>query len=175
MAALRNVELEMITLGLVALGHASGYAVRRHLAGRPYQPFSAHSGATYRVLDRLEAEGWIATMPEAGTRERTDYAITPNGHVRLAAWLESPPVPDGMPIHDGILIKIEIAAVLGESGQRQLLRRWQELARQELEAALLTPPTPRMGVDTMRVTALRARVEFFRRVQRELRTRATTV
>jgi DNA-binding PadR family transcriptional regulator len=169
MGALRNTELEMVTLGLVVLGHRSGYAIRKYLHDRRHQPFSAQSGATYRVLDRLEADGCIRTLPEAGTRERTDYESTESGIHRLREWLELPPSPMGMPIHDGLLIKIEIAAILGDSAQRQLVRRWQEAARQDLERALLAEPSHQFGLDTMTVVALRARMEFFRRIHRELR------
>ncbi len=49
----------------------------------------------YRVLRRMEDDGWLtAGAGESRSTERR-YAVTPTGHKELAAWIETPtPAPD---------------------------------------------------------------------------------
>ncbi len=49
----------------------------------------------YKVLRRMEDDGWLtASAGESRSTERR-YTVTPTGHKELAAWIETPtPAPD---------------------------------------------------------------------------------
>lgn len=84
--------LERTLLGILSLGQASGYEVRRQLQLSPGLGFSASTGAVYPALRRLEAAGLISgEVRRGGSRpESRVFRLTEPGKDALLAWLTSP-------------------------------------------------------------------------------------
>jgi DNA-binding PadR family transcriptional regulator len=57
--------------------------------------WSATHQQIYRVLGRMEADGWVtsAAVEQQGRPDKKVYEVTPEGSKELAAWLASP-MPD---------------------------------------------------------------------------------
>ncbi|HSJ20423.1 MAG TPA: PadR family transcriptional regulator [Nocardioidaceae bacterium] len=57
--------------------------------------WSATHQQIYRVLGRMEADGWVtsAAVEQQGRPDKKVYEVTPEGSQELAAWLASP-MPD---------------------------------------------------------------------------------
>jgi DNA-binding PadR family transcriptional regulator len=72
----------------------------------------------YRVLGRMDADGWVAAteVAQAGRPDKKVYAVTPAGAEALAAWLAEPTAPD--PLRSDLAVKLrgasfgDLAAVL---------------------------------------------------------------
>ena len=86
-------ELEYLILAMVSEGIVSGYAMRKEMTRMRGGRWSAESGSVYRVLRRLERDKLLMEMRKVGVpnRERTEYAITPQGEALLRSWITFPP------------------------------------------------------------------------------------
>lgn len=92
----------------MALEHALLVSLREHpaagleLARRFDRSFGYFWSAThqqiYKVLRRMETDGWVRSEPvrEAGRRERTVYTVTPAGADELARWIAAGTPPQTM-------------------------------------------------------------------------------
>ena len=103
----------------------------------------------YRVLGRMEADGWLAVevVPQAGKPDKKVYAVTAAGERALADWLAAPsPMEDP---RSAIAVKMrgasfgDRAAVLetvrGNLGDHQLrLAHYRQLEKQYADPAALT-------------------------------------
>ena len=90
------------TLVVVALEHAilvslaerasSGYDLARRFDKSIGQFWSATHQQIYRVLSRMESDGWVrvAIVAQDGRPDKKVYDVTPAGHAELAAWLGRP-------------------------------------------------------------------------------------
>jgi len=78
-------------LGMLSLGPASGYEVRRRLEQRVAPYWHESYGQIYPLLGRLVEEGLVEVTGEDGRGRR--FALTASGHAELVAWLEAPPTP----------------------------------------------------------------------------------
>ncbi|CAN5507930.1 hypothetical protein BH11ARM1_BH11ARM1_09780 [soil metagenome] len=89
-------ELEYLILAMVSEGIVSGYAMRKEMTRMRGGRWSAESGSVYRVLRRLERDKLLMEMRKVGVpnRERTEYAITPQGEALLHSWITFPPDRD---------------------------------------------------------------------------------
>lgn len=85
--------MEYLILALVGEGINSGYAIRKRMNRMRGGRWSAESGSVYRVLRRLERDGYVAEMRRVGVpnRERTEYDLTPQGEQVFRTWLAVPP------------------------------------------------------------------------------------
>ena len=79
---------------LVALSERPGSGLE--LAGRFEKSIGFFWHAThqqiYRVLGRMEADGWLGveTVPQTGRPDRRVYSVSPTGAQALADWLAEP-------------------------------------------------------------------------------------
>lgn len=86
-------ELEYLILAMVSEGRTSGYAMRKEMNRMKGGRWSSESGSVYRVLRRLEQDRLLHETGKVGVpnRERTEYALTPQGEALLHSWLTFPP------------------------------------------------------------------------------------
>jgi len=86
------MDVATISLGLLCLGEATGYEIRKNFEDGPFGHFyDASYGAIYPALSKLESQGFVSCRTEQGNGrpERKIYAITDAGAAhfdeRLAA------------------------------------------------------------------------------------------
>ena len=78
MSSLQSKKLLLLTT--LEAHHAHGYALNQ-LLRQPWQPVRIGKSNAYRILEKMEKEGWVAYHKErSGNRpDRRVYAITPSG------------------------------------------------------------------------------------------------
>lgn len=110
--------------------------------------WSATHQQIYRELGRLEAVGWVESVPaETGRGRKRIYSVLPAGREELKRWvLQS---EDPRPARDELMVRLRAEAVVGPTGLdaeiRRLLTFHQErlVHYREIEARDFTgkPPT----------------------------------
>ncbi|WP_141014902.1 PadR family transcriptional regulator [Nocardioides sambongensis] len=72
--------------------------------------WSATHQQIYRVLGRMEGEGWVevTVVPQSDRPDKKVYDVTPRGREALAAWLATPTPP--APLRSDIAVKMRGAA-----------------------------------------------------------------
>ena len=102
-------------LGVLSIKPMTGYEIREFIGMSIGNFWSESFGQIYPALKRLESAGLIAAEPESkseaasvkrpgGSARRRVYALTEAGRARLAAWLETPAMPQ-VPRND-LLLKL---------------------------------------------------------------------
>lgn len=105
----RSRSTPYAVLGLLGLGPASGYDIRKEIASSIGHFWSESYGQIYPALRDLTRLGLIqARGAAAGGRERRVYAITAKGRRALEAWRAVPPRP--MPVRNELLLKLFFGA-----------------------------------------------------------------
>ncbi|MEV5000862.1 PadR family transcriptional regulator [Nocardioides sp. LML1-1-1.1] len=74
----------------------------------------------YRVLGRMEGDGWITaeSVPQADRPTKKTYAVTDAGRAELTRWIAEPTVPD--PVRSTLGVKMR-GASLGDPATRAAL------------------------------------------------------
>lgn len=69
----------------------------------------------YRVLGRMETDGWVAAteVAQTGRPNKVEYAVTTAGAEALATWLAEPTTPD--PLRSDLAVKLR-GASFGDVG-----------------------------------------------------------
>lgn len=86
----------------------------------------------YKELGRLEAAGWVESVPAEGSRGRKRlYRVLPVGKAKLEQWVKL--VEDPAPMRDELLVRLRAEAILGPTGvmhdlEHRLLRHREKLA-----------------------------------------------
>lgn len=72
--------------------------------------WSATHQQIYRVLGRMEGEGWVevTVVPQSGRPDKKVYDVTPLGRTALADWLATPTPPT--PLRSDLAVKMRGAA-----------------------------------------------------------------
>lgn len=72
--------------------------------------WSATHQQIYRVLARMEDDGWVEgrEVAQAGRPDKRSYAVTPAGERALADWLAEPPGP--APLRSDLAVKMRGAS-----------------------------------------------------------------
>lgn len=66
----------------------------------------------YRELARMEAHGWIESLPaESGRGRKRAYQILPAGHAELRRWVGT--TMDPQPLRNELMVRLRAEAVLG--------------------------------------------------------------
>jgi DNA-binding PadR family transcriptional regulator len=88
---------EYAVLGMLGLGPASGYDLKKRFEGSVGHFWSESYGQIYPILARLAAEGLAERRLERqkGKPDRSVYSITAEGEKRLGAWLGEPAQEQG--------------------------------------------------------------------------------
>jgi PadR family transcriptional regulator, regulatory protein PadR len=85
----RGALVEPAALAALLAGGAHGYDVRREIGDMTEGALEVDAGGLYRVLRRLEAEGFVVSRWEEGDSgpQRRDYEITAEGRELAEDWL----------------------------------------------------------------------------------------
>jgi len=69
--------------------------------------WSATHQQIYRVLGRMESDGWVRTepVPQADRPTKKVYAVTDAGRAELARWIAEPTAPDAMRSSVGVKMR----------------------------------------------------------------------
>ncbi len=91
------MNVRTFCLGILALGDATGYEIRKMVSQGPFSFFSEASfGSIYPALARLTEEGLVECREKAQSRrpDKKVYRLTPAGRAALEAALQQDPPPD---------------------------------------------------------------------------------
>lgn len=123
------MQLRHAILGLLDLSPQSGYDLGRAFERSVAHFWHADQSQIYRTLDRLEADGAIATetIPQQGRPDRRVHSLTDAGRAELSAWLASP--LESLQPKEPFLARLFFAAPLGADGILALLDEREEAIR----------------------------------------------
>jgi DNA-binding PadR family transcriptional regulator len=117
----------------------SGYELARRFERSIGRFWTATHQQIYRVLKRMEADGWVAGR-DIGQDKKPDkrtYAVSVTGRDVLTAWLRAPVQPEAVR-HD-LAVKIRGAAFDDAAGRRRLIdevRRYRATHEETLDRYL---------------------------------------
>jgi len=102
---------EYALLGLLAQRPAHGYELHQRLVTELGQIWHTSQSQTYNILNRLEAQGYIAgeTVEQEKLPARKRFILTQLGHERFLDWLRSPGVCSARSIRVEFLTRLHFA------------------------------------------------------------------
>jgi DNA-binding PadR family transcriptional regulator len=123
-------------LALLSEGPKYGLQLRQEFEARTGEVWPLNVGQVYATLQRLEANGLVASDDTVSEGPQKGYAITPAGRDELTAWLHQPPDASPPP-RDELVIKILVAVhvpgvdvqALLQVHRRQLVEAMQQYTR----------------------------------------------
>ena len=130
------MALEHAILVSLAEQPSSGYDLARRFDKSIGQFWSATHQQVYKVLGRMERDGWVvaSVVEQAGRPDKKVYRPTPAGRAELASWIAEPAAPEAT--RSDLAVKIrgaadgDLDAVLAE------VRRHRALHAERLDAYL---------------------------------------
>lgn len=127
-------ELEGVVLGLLALGPATGYALRQFFLQSPSPYWSGSAGAIYPLALRLRTRDLLAAHDAThGRRPALTFSLTAAGRRALHAWLTRDIGDDivGVPF-DPLRSRMRFIEILPARERRSLIRTALSKARAHL-------------------------------------------
>jgi PadR family transcriptional regulator, regulatory protein AphA len=128
-----------IVLGLIAEGHATGYAIKAEVERSTKRYWGASIGGIYPELRRLTDAGLISVRDDPrGDSPRHFYELTPDGTEALHHWLTACANPT-LEMRDEGLLRLRFANVLAPDEQLEVIETKRRLHADrivELEAQL---------------------------------------
>ncbi len=91
------MDVKTVCLGVLTLGDATGYEIRKMFEDGPFQHFTdAGFGSIYPALNRLRGEGLVTCeqQSQSGRPDKKVYSITDNGRAAFAQAIHKRPGPD---------------------------------------------------------------------------------
>ena len=91
------MNIKTLCLGILALGDASGYEIRKLVDDGQFSFFSdASYGSIYPALTKLTEDGMVTYRSESqdGRPDKKVYQLTPMGRSHLEETLDKDPAPD---------------------------------------------------------------------------------
>jgi len=91
------MDVKTLCLGVLTLGDATGYEIRKQFEEGPFSHFyDASYGSIYPALGRLLEEGLVSVTetPQEGKPDKKVYSLTPTGLDSFREALAEPPGPD---------------------------------------------------------------------------------
>lgn len=116
------IDVRTLCLGILSLGEASGYEIKKTLEEGQFRHFlDASLGSIYPALTRLTEDGALMVRREEqdGRPDKKVYAITPQGREVLAEQLRQPPAEDK--IRSDFLFRMVFCDLLGGDRVRELI------------------------------------------------------
>ncbi|WP_430782862.1 PadR family transcriptional regulator [Actinoplanes sp. G11-F43] len=115
----------------------SGYELARRFERSIGRFWTATHQQIYRVLKRMESDGWIAgrDVGQDGRPDKRTFSVGPLGRDVLVEWLRAPVQPEA--VRHELAVKIRGAAFTGAAGRAELLAEV-ERYRADHEALLAT-------------------------------------
>jgi len=131
-----RVSVRFGILALLDEAPTHGYQLKTAFERRTGGNWALNIGQVYTTIQRLERDGLVKALAADGVSsddDRREYRITPAGSVQLAAWFESPVVPDA-PGRDELTIKVLLAVAAGDVDVTALLQRQRRASIEQLQA-----------------------------------------
>lgn len=91
------MDVKTVCLGVLTLGDATGYEIRKMFEDGPFQYFTdAGFGSIYPALNKLHAEGLVTfeQQSQSGRPDKKVYSITEHGRAAFAEAIHKRPGPD---------------------------------------------------------------------------------
>ncbi|MEV5509646.1 PadR family transcriptional regulator [Streptomyces orinoci] len=134
----------------------SGYELARRFDRSIGYFWTATHQQIYRVLKRMESEGWVAVreVAQQGRPDKKHYSVAEAGRAALAEWLHEPIEPESVR-HD-LAVKIRGAAFDDPSALIRQVERYRQVHSERLAHYLagqsrdFTGPDAPQGTDAMR-------------------------
>lgn len=132
-----NMDVRTLCLGILTLGDATGYEIKKTLEGPFSHFFEASYGSIYPALNRLTEAGLVECTPLT-QKKRPDkkvYSITPAGRLAFMDALAEPPGRDRLRSH--FLVLMAFAELLPARHLSRLIDArlaWHRAKIAELEA-----------------------------------------
>ena len=107
------MNIATLCLGILALGDASGYEIKKRFEGPLRRIHEPSFGSIYPALSRLTREGLVSCTVQAQEKrpDKKVYSITPAGRAHLKAALQRDlPGPDR--VHSDFLVTMLFAEML---------------------------------------------------------------
>lgn len=121
-----------VLLGMVAEGHATGYAIKAEIERSTRLYWGASIGGIYPELRRLQQAGLLSARDNfRGEARRHAYELTDPGREALRAWLTDPGEPLLEMRHEALL-RLRFAGVLPRAEQLELVRRMRAVHEQRI-------------------------------------------
>lgn len=122
-----------LVLGMVAEGHATGYAIKAEIERSTRLYWGASVGGIYPELRRLESAGLLSSRENSrGEAPRHAYEITAEGRETLHAWLTDTSEPLLEMRHEALL-RVRFAGVLDGEQQREVVRRMRSVHEERID------------------------------------------
>jgi PadR family transcriptional regulator, regulatory protein AphA len=116
-----------IVLGLVAEGHATGYAIKTEIERSTKRYWGASIGGIYPELRRLTEMGLLGARDDPrGDSPRHNYELTEAGWTALRRWLTECENPT-LEMRDEGLLRLRFANVLSPQQRRDVLENKRRL------------------------------------------------
>jgi DNA-binding PadR family transcriptional regulator len=136
------MSVPMSLLALLDERPSYGLRLKQEFERRTGGVWPLNVGQVYTSLDRLEREGLVRQIDDAGVDRQRLHEITPAGRARIAEWFARP--IDGSPGRDQLVLKMVMAAghpsidifatIQAErKGAVELLQEYTRLKRDALE------------------------------------------
>ncbi|UYQ66176.1 PadR family transcriptional regulator [Streptomyces peucetius] len=111
----------------------SGYELARRFERSIGYFWTATHQQIYRVLKRMEADGWIDVreVPQQGRPDKKEYSVSGYGRTALGEWLHEPIQPES--VRHELAVKIRGAAFDDPRALIGEVRRHQRMHRDQLE------------------------------------------
>jgi DNA-binding PadR family transcriptional regulator len=143
-----------VLLGMIAEGHATGYAIKAEIQRSTRLYWGASVGGIYPELRRLHEAGLVTLRDDPrGGATRHAYALTRAGREALDRWLTDPSEPAIEMRHEGLL-RLRFAGVLEPAQQLELVERMRAVherrageLREQLQTEEFDDPLHRMTVE----------------------------
>jgi DNA-binding PadR family transcriptional regulator len=99
----------------------SGYDLTRRFDRSIGRFWTATHQQIYRVLRRMEADGWVVAedIGQTGRPDKRSHSVTASGRTVLATWLSAPVEPEA--VRHELAVKIRGAAFTDAAGRAALL------------------------------------------------------
>ena len=91
------MDVKTVCLGVLTLGDATGYEIRKLFEEGPFQHFTdAGFGSIYPALNKLHGEGLVTCeeLSQSGRPDKKIYSITEEGRASFATAIRKAPGPD---------------------------------------------------------------------------------
>jgi DNA-binding PadR family transcriptional regulator len=127
------VALEHAILVALAEQASTGYDLARRFDRSIGQFWTASHQQIYKVLARMEGDGWVAAdhVEQTGRPDKKVYALTPAGREELAAWVARPAAPEAT--RSELAVKIRAASYGDVTAVVAEVRRHRELHADRLD------------------------------------------
>ena len=91
-----GMNVKTLCLGVLTMGDASGYEIKKKLEGSFRRFYDASFGSIYPALGRLQEAGHVTCveMPQQGRPDKKIYSLTAEGRTSLVEELSAPLGPD---------------------------------------------------------------------------------